>query len=234
MHSCNAMLALGISVALITPTSAIAEGATASEILAKAFHSRYDADITSEIELTMRDRSGREHRRVFEAASKMIDGKLHSMGKLNWPNYLRDMTILTIEVGERNHDAFVYLPSLDRIRRISSAQRGDAFFGTDITYEDLERRHADEFRIDIFEDAVINGEATHRIQATPIKKMTYTKVDYFIAQSDMAFLEMRFYRGDSKKREGRPRSEYSAPVRGARHPACGQIGHRGAGPACGP
>ena len=72
-------------------------------------------------------------------------------------------------------------------------------FGTDITYEDLERRHADEFRIDIFEDAVINGEATHRIQATPIKKMTYTKVDYFIAQSDMAFLEMRFYRGDSKK-----------------------------------
>ncbi|MEE3332369.1 MAG: outer membrane lipoprotein-sorting protein [Myxococcota bacterium] len=187
------------TTAIIVASPGLAEGKSATEVLDGAFESRFGADMTAEIELTMRDRSGREHRRMFEAASKMIDGKMHSVGKLNWPNYLRNMTILTIEADERDHDAFVYMPSLERIRRISSAQRGDAFFGTDITYEDLERRHADEFRIDVFESALTNGEESHHIQATPLEKMTFSKVDYFIAKADLAVLETRFYRGDSEE-----------------------------------
>ena len=131
------------TTAIIVASPGLAEGNSATEVLDEAFRSRFGADMTAEIELTMRDRSGREHRRMFEAASKMIDGKMHSVGRLNWTNYLRNMTILTIEAGERDHDAFVYMPSLERIRRISSAQRGDAFFGTDITYADHARRHAD-------------------------------------------------------------------------------------------
>jgi hypothetical protein len=134
-------LALGVAAALAASASSDAGSSQAQDpeqLLRLAFSRRFDADLTSEIELVMRDRNGREHRRVFDAASKLIDGKHHSVGKLNWPVYLRDMTILTIEAEERDHDAFVYLPTLGRVRRISSSQKGDAFFGTDVTYEDLE------------------------------------------------------------------------------------------------
>ena len=48
--------------------------------------------------------------------------------------FLRPVTILQIEAVGRGHDAFVYLPSLRKVRRFTTSQRGDAFFGTDVTY----------------------------------------------------------------------------------------------------
>jgi len=193
----HAGLVLWIATAIAA--SAVAEPPDPEEILRETFARRYDADLTAEIELVMRDRNGREHRRVFDAASKMIDGLHHSVGKLNWPHYLRDMTILTIEAQDRDNESFVYLPTLGRVRRISSSQKGDAFFGTDITYEDLERRRIADFEILSFDHTHTQGEASYRIHARPIERLTYTAVDYFIAASDLALLEMHYY---TKRFEG--------------------------------
>lgn len=181
-------------LATAVAAAAAAETPDPEEILRETFVRRYDADITAEVELVMRDRNGREHRRVFDAASKLIDGMHHSVGKLNWPHYLRDMTILTIEAEGRDNESFVYLPTLGRVRRISSSQKGDAFFGTDITYEDLERRHVADFEILAFEHTRTQGEASYRIHARPVEKLTYNAVDYLIAASDLALLEMRYYK----------------------------------------
>jgi hypothetical protein len=190
-------LALGVAAALAASASSDAGSSQAQDpeqLLRLAFSRRFDADLTSEIELVMRDRNGREHRRVFDAASKLIDGKHHSVGKLNWPVYLRDMTILTIEAEERDHDAFVYLPTLGRVRRISSSQKGDAFFGTDVTYEDLERRRVEDFEIVAFESTETHGEPSYRIRTQPREKLTYTSADYFVAAADLALLEMHYHK----------------------------------------
>ena len=192
-----AALVVALLLALGSAASAIAveyDFDEAAAILADAFKRRFDVDLTSEIELVMQDRNGREHRRVFDAASKMIEGRLHSVGKLNWPVYLRDMTILMIEADGRDHDAFVYLPTLGRVRRVSSAQRGDSFFGTDVTYEDLERRHVDDFEIIGIEQTQTHGEAAFRISAQPREPMTYSSVDYFVASADRALLEVQYYK----------------------------------------
>jgi hypothetical protein len=37
----------------------------------------------------------------------------------------------------KNDDTWVYVPTLRRVRRISSAQRTDAVSGTDFTFDDL-------------------------------------------------------------------------------------------------
>jgi len=191
------VFALTLTLGIASLSGAAADGSEEidpASILRDAFSKRYDVDLTSEIELVMHDRNMREHRRVFDAASKLIDGKHHSVGKLNWPNYLRDMTILTIEAEERDHDAFVYLPTLGRVRRISSSQKGDAFFGTDVTYEDLERRHVDDFDILAFETTVTQGEPSYRIHVRPKENLTYIAADYFIAVADHALLEMHYFK----------------------------------------
>ncbi|MCA9512431.1 MAG: outer membrane lipoprotein-sorting protein [Myxococcales bacterium] len=183
-------LVAALSVAA-SPTRAEPSG---EEILDRAFRQRYDVDMTADIELAMRDRAGREHRRKFAAASKQIDGRLHSVGKIDWPEYLRDMAILTIEAEGRGHDAFVYMPSLGRVRRISSAQKGDAFFGTDVTYEDLERRRASDFRVEEVGGAEIAGEAAWRLRAVPASALSYARAEFFVAKADFALLEMRYFR----------------------------------------
>lgn len=168
-------------------------------ILEEAFDHRYGIDFTSTVELVMRNRSGQELRRRFQTVSKVIEGRVHSMGRLIWPEYLRGMTILTIEAENRGHDAFLYLPSLDKVRRVSTAQRGDAFLGSDVTYEDMERQHAADFDVGAMVEEAWAGESVYRIEARPIKNYNYAAVTFLVAASDRAILAARYFKRDQSE-----------------------------------
>ena len=191
-------LALAQCLGVLAQATGPEDPPDASAILRRAFEKRFDADLTSEIELVMEDRSGRQHRRIFDAAAKLIDGRHHSIGKLNWPHHLRDMAILTIEAEDRDHDAFVYLPTLGRVRRISSSQKGDAFFGTDVTYEDLERQRVEDLEIIEIESTTTQSEPSYRIRVAPREQRTYVEADYFVAIADDALLEIHYFREGSE------------------------------------
>jgi hypothetical protein len=150
--------------------------------------------MTTDIELIMRSESGQERARRFRAISKVIDGRTHSIGRLVWPHYLRGMTILTIEALDRTHDTFVYLPSVGKVRRISTAQRGDSFLGSDVTYEDMERRRVSEYRIEGLSRARLADEDVFEIRTTPARHLSYDWVTFVVAASDHAILETRYYR----------------------------------------
>jgi hypothetical protein len=174
------------------PDAAVSE--TSESVLAAAFQNRYAVDSNSNIELLMRSASGREQSRHIQLVSKMIKGRLNSISRLSSPVYLRGMTILTIERDGGSHDVFVFLPALDKVRRITTAQKGDAFFGSDITYEDLERRRVEEFDLDALETAEYDGEAVYWIGGALIRKGNYARVDFIIAQTDKAILVTRYYK----------------------------------------
>jgi len=169
----------------------------AERVLASAFANQYEVDTTATIELIMRNDSGQERRRHFEAASKLIDDRMHAIGRLVRPEYLRGMTILQIEAEDRGHDAFVYLPSLRKVRRITTSQRGDAFFGTDVTYEDLERRRVDDYEILSAEGREFGGEDAYAIRVRPVRGSTYAEVIFTIALTDHAILEARYFKRGS-------------------------------------
>jgi hypothetical protein len=173
---------------------AVVAAETSESVLAAAFRNRYAVDSNSNIELVMRSASGSEQSRQIHLVTKMIKGRLNSISRLNEPEYLRGMTILTIEKGGGRHDAFVFLPSLDKVRRITTAQKGDAFFGSDITYEDLERRRVEEFDLEALETAELDGEPVYRIRGAMIEKGTYSRIEFIIAQSDHSILVTRYYK----------------------------------------
>jgi hypothetical protein len=188
------LVVLALSGRVGAQESADATPLSASGVLAMAFANRYEVDLTSRIELVAQNKSGQELRRHFEAASKLIDDRMHSIGRLVWPEYLRGMTILTIEASDRSHDAFVYLPSLRKVRRVGTAVRGDSLFGTDVTYEDLERRRIQEYRLNGLGSAVVRGEPVYLIPARPLREFNYERVVFVVARSDWVILETRYFK----------------------------------------
>ena len=124
----------------------------------------------------------------------MIDERTHSIGRLVAPEYLRGMTILTIEGTRRGHDSFVYMPTLGKVRRVSTAQRGDSFLGSDVTYEDLERRHPEDFRPETIRSAEVDGEAAWHIGARPTYEANYERIHFLIAKADHAILEVHYFK----------------------------------------
>lgn len=192
-------LAVSLSLLLIgTPAASDepidAAPSTAAEVLDGAFSRRYEVDLTSVIDLVMKNELGQERRRRFRAMSKVIDDRVHSIGRLVEPEYLRGMTVLTIEAEDRGHDAFLYLPSLSRVRRVSIAQRGDSFFGTDVTYEDLERQRAEEYELAPLRSTRYEGEDAHVVEGTPLRRYNYARARFTIAKSDLAILRVEYFK----------------------------------------
>ena len=194
-------LLLALASALLASSALANAGVerSAELILKQAFENRFDVNTIANIELVMRDELNRELRRRLRGVSKVIDGRVHSLGKIVWPERLRGMTVLTIEALDRSHDAFVYLPSLGRVRRISTAQRGDAFFGTDVTYEDLERRRVSDYEISSIEKGECQGEPVYLIRARSLRDFTHQRVLFAIATSDGAILETRYFKKDEEQ-----------------------------------
>jgi len=99
-----------------------------------------------------------------------------------------------MERSDRSEDAFIFLPSLGKVRRITTAQRSDAFFGSDVTYEDIEQQRAADFEIDSMEEGALGGEATYRIKARPVRRENYEQVTFVVAQQDFALLNIQYYK----------------------------------------
>jgi hypothetical protein len=189
-------LALALSLAGWRPALAREDAApqAARALLERAFANRYDVDFASVIELVVRSDTGQERRRTLHAVSKVIDGRIHSLARLVAPEHLRGLTVLMMESADRRYDAFLYLPSQARVRRVTTAQRGDAFFGTDVTYADLERQRADDYLLAGLEPGARDGESVHLIDATPVRVYGYARVRFAIAAADLAILETAYWK----------------------------------------
>ncbi len=195
-------LALPLSlVALAWPAGAPAEGAVRSPeaLLDAAFANRYDVDLTANIELVVRNPKGEAQRRRVRAAQKVIRDKVHSIGRLEFPEYLRGMTVLTVEAVERGHDAFLFMPTLDRVRRISTAQKGDSFFGTDVTYEDLERQRAADYEVGAPQRETRAGVPVLAIPARPRRPQNYERVIFVLSAGEDVVLESHYFKRGSSR-----------------------------------
>ncbi len=197
-------LALALCLLVRGPVAALGEPRDGSwpdprEVLSSAFENRYGLSSRQVIHIVMRNRVGDESRRKVAVATKTIEGRLHSLGRFLEPEYLRGTTILNIENEGRGDDHFLYLRSLQRIRRVSVSHRSDAFMGTDLTYEDFERRRVDDYDLEARPAAQLLGEAVHVIAGRPRFGSAYAHVEFYIAKSDQSILEVRYFKAGAKE-----------------------------------
>ncbi|MCP3985852.1 MAG: outer membrane lipoprotein-sorting protein [bacterium] len=165
-------------------------------VLREAFERRYGCDLSAHVEIHVISDSGERLERKLDLASKYIDGRLHSLARFSEPPYLRGTGLLIIERADlRSADEqFIFLPSLKRVRRISGAQRGDAFLGTDLTFEDFERHRVDDFELAPLTVSTTAGESVYVIEATPRILSSRTRVKFFAARSDFAILRIEDFK----------------------------------------
>ncbi|MFP8874538.1 MAG: outer membrane lipoprotein-sorting protein [Myxococcota bacterium] len=189
----------GSAISADPPLEIDAAPPSPESILKRAFENQYDVNTTSIIELVMHNRSGQTRQRKMRAAQKIIGDRVHAIGRLTYPEYLRDMAILQIEEPDHTHNAFIYMPSLRKVRRVTTSQRGDAFFGTDITYEDIERRYIDDYEVLDIRANTREGEDVYVIRARPVRRTSYAEVVFSIAQSDDVILGADYYKRDAEE-----------------------------------
>jgi hypothetical protein len=181
---------------------------SARDVLARAFDNLYGCDLQQRADLVTRTRAGVVRRQVVHMLRKRIGGRAHSLLDYRTTNELYGLRLLKIEGNGRADDHFMWVPDLRRVRRFTSAQRGDQVQGSDLNLEDLEFRRAETFAIVGRRFDVLRGERVHRLTLEPLFDSAYARADLFVEPRDFAIREVHYYRRGSR----RPYKRMTAPV----------------------
>jgi hypothetical protein len=117
-------------------------GSSAQQLLDRTLRNLYEGDFVQVFALRSQRRAGRAMTRRLQVVRKESERPGRAVLRFLSPDDVRGSSMLVIERDDQPDDVFLYLPAAERTRRISLAQRYDSFFGTNLTYEDLEPKYA--------------------------------------------------------------------------------------------
>ena len=170
---------------------------SAHEVLSGAFANFWGCDLEEQLEFQVTTRSGQVMRHVAERLRKRIGDRTYDLFSIRGGTDRRDYRSLRIQGRGGSDDLFAWVPDLRRVRRLTSAQRGDQFFGSNLSLEDLEVQFVERHEIVGRATTLVEGEPAHIVTTQPLYDSGYDRADFFIAQSDHALLEIRFYHVDA-------------------------------------
>ncbi len=139
---------------------------SAEALLIGLYENLYAGDFLQVVSLTSRTPSGRTMTRRVQIVRKKSEPPGRAIVRFLDPPDVRGTSMLVVEQNGRDDDVFLFLPALGRTKRISSAQRFDRFFGTNLTYEDLEPKDAADFNARLEGSDQFEGRTCHRLRVT--------------------------------------------------------------------
>lgn len=116
--------------------------------------------------------------------------KRYSAIKFLEPADVRGTAFLQISVGD-NTQQFLYLNSLKKTRRIAGGQRRTSFMGSELTYEDLERKDADNYEHKLIRE----DQDLYVVESVPKKEVEsqYSKAIFYVRKSDFFVVKTELF-----------------------------------------
>jgi len=148
------------------------------------------------------DNDGNLRSRVIEVWSQDNNSDLReTLMVFHEPASVKNTRFLQIENEGADDDQWIYLPDLGRVRRISGGQGGDAFMGTDFTYDDMKSREIDNFKYELLREEDFNGYQTYVVEAFPKKPEAeqYAKTISWITKEHYIPVKLEMYSKESQE-----------------------------------
>ena len=103
-------------------------------------------DFTAGLTMVLRDRQGRESVRQmrFKVLEVPEDGD-KSLFVFDQPRDVQGTALLTHAHANTQDDQWLYLPALERVKRISASTRSGSFMGSEFSYEDMSAPEVEEY-----------------------------------------------------------------------------------------
>jgi len=138
-------------------------------------------------------------------AKTMEDGTRRAKLCISQPNEMRGSEVLSIEVKGEAPQNFLYTTELRKAKRVSGDGAGGSLFGTDFTYEDMQRfmqlnRPESSERL---ADDKLDGRAVYVVQNKPTDPgaSAYTKVLSYVDQDTCIVLKSESFEGGERLRK---------------------------------
>ena len=84
------------------------------------------------------------YRKLYTYQLDRDNGESWALLRFTEPADIKNTGLLTYNYPDRDNNQWIYLPALDRARRIAASRKGGRFVGSDLYYEDLQDREVDQ------------------------------------------------------------------------------------------
>lgn len=191
------LMTLALVGALALPASAI----TGREI-AENMQDRETGDTTHAlVNMRLVDEDGDTSDRVIEQYGREdSQGLTQNVIIFHEPASVADTRFLTIENDGSDDDQWIYLPSLQRVRRIAGGEGDSSFMGTDFTYDDLQTRDIEEYQYELLREDEFEGRPVYVVETTPNDPddSQYSRLVQWVDRERWLPLKIEFFDNDGE------------------------------------
>lgn len=172
---------------------------TTGEELATLVHERPDGeDASTRGTMTLREEGGRpREREMLTFTRDEDDGGTQTMIRFLSPGSIEDTGMLVHDHPDGSRDQWIYLPALDRVRRIASERQGGRFVGSDLFFEDLGDRLPKLDEHELKGEDTFEGQPVEILESKPVDadNSVYSKRLSWVHLETMIPLRIDFYQG---------------------------------------
>jgi len=195
--------AIVISLVLLSWLPAAALGDAEGDALAKKLYERPDGRDSAAHTLMILEEKGRKPRQrtLYTYRVDNDDGGTWSLIRFTEPADIDGTGLLTQDQPGDESSQWIYLPALDRTRRISSSRKGGRFVGSDIFYEDLRKRAVENDQHRILGNGKVGKIPTIILESIPVDpgNSVYSKRISWVHANSLIPLQVDFYTADGGK-----------------------------------
>jgi len=117
------------------------------------------------------------------------------------PKRLKGTGFLTFDNATQNDEQWLYLPAIRKVRRVSAADRGDWFLGTDFSYEDIKKEtkiSKEDYDFTLLGEEELAGHKVYKMQSKAksediAKELGYSKLISWVDAEIFITRKSEFY-----------------------------------------
>jgi outer membrane lipoprotein-sorting protein len=192
---------LTVALLLTLVVSFIGASESANEIMQKVMDVQESNSAAMDIRFTLIDSKGEGRERRIQTLALTEDGLTSTITVFLSPASVRNTRFLTRQRKDGTDDQWIFLPALNRVKRIASTEGSGSFMGSDFTYNDMASTTYDttEANHTLLGEESIDGRAAYKIKSVPYKPTGYVQTVIWVDKEHYLPLRVEFYEKDPNK-----------------------------------
>ena len=150
----------------------------------------------ADVKLTLVSKRNTRRERIIRVDSLDTKEGKRTMVRFLKPADVAGTSFLSVEQQSRDDDQYLYLPSLDKSKRISGGQKNQRFMGTELTYADMESRDLKDGQVTRLPAEDYGGGKVFVLEAKPVegdKDSQYSRTKSWIHKVSYVPLKVEFF-----------------------------------------
>jgi len=153
-------------------------------------------DSTSALRMILRNKHGQVSERDLRVrALEVPDDGTRSLSIFDSPADVKGTVLLTHTHKSRPDDQWLYLPALERVKRIAAQNKSGSFMGSEFSYEDIATQTIEKYSYKWLRDETCADQDCHVIERRPLdnKNSGYTRQIVWMDKEHLRMWKVEYY-----------------------------------------